>query len=66
MSAVLDCALEHKAWSTQVARAAIAGFQLWRTDPDDGVQRYFIGRWDLVRALADTDEVEQFLQRAGA
>lgn len=58
--------LDAKSWATLVARAALKGWQLWRTDPDDGVQRYFIARWGLVRALADVDQVEQFLEQAGA
>lgn len=59
-------ALDAKLWSTLVARAALRGWQLWRTDPDDGVQRYFAGRWGLVRTLADVEQVEQFLEQAGA
>lgn len=54
-----------KAWATLVARAALRGWQLWRTDPDDGTQRYFAGRWGLVRVLADTAEVERFLEAVG-
>ena len=66
MSASVEDVLERKAWSSQVARAARAGYQLWRSDPDDGVQRFFVARWDLVRALANVDDVERFLQQAGA
>lgn len=55
-----------KSWSTLVARAALKGWQLWRTDPDDGTQRYFAGRWGMVRVLADLAEVERFLEQAGA
>jgi hypothetical protein len=57
---------ERKSWATLAARAALAGWQLWRTDPGDGAQRFFAGRWGLVRTLADLDEVERFLEHVGA
>jgi hypothetical protein len=59
-------ALARKAWSTLVARAAISGWQLWRSDPADGVQRFFAGRFGTVIVLADTDEVGRFLDRCAA
>ena len=59
-------ALARKEWSTLVARAAISGWQLWRSDPADGVQRYFAGRFGMVIALADVDEIERFLNRCPA
>lgn len=52
-----------KAFSDLAARAALAGWQLWRSDADDGPQRYFCGRWGQVRVLGDLVEVEQFLQQ---
>ena len=64
--ATIERALDAKTWTTLVARAALAGYQLWRSDPDDGVQRFFVARWGMVQALADTDEVERFLQKVGA
>jgi glutaredoxin-related protein len=66
MSVHPDLDTERKAWSTLVARAALKGWQLWRTDPDDGVQRYFLGRWGLVRAISDTDELHAVLDQTGA
>lgn len=54
-----------KSWSTLVARAALKGWMLWRTDPDDGAQRYFAGRWGQVCVFGDVDEVERFLDKAG-
>lgn len=58
--------IELKAWSTLVARAALKGFQLWRTDAADGPTRYFLGRWGHVRAMADAEEVERVLEQVGA
>ena len=55
-----------KAWATLQARAALAGWQLWRSDAADGPQRFFAGRWGMVRVLGDLDEVERFLEKVGA
>lgn len=55
-----------KTWTTLVAKAALKGFQLWRTDAADGPTRYFLARWGRVRAMADTDEVERILDVVGA
>ncbi len=66
MSAVIDLDAARKGWTTLAAKAALAGYQLWRSDAADGVQRYFIAKFGLVRVLADADEVERFLERAGA
>lgn len=66
MSEHIDLDADRKAWTTLVARAALKGWQLWRTDPDDGGQRYFLGRWGLVRAIADTDELRAVLDQIGA
>lgn len=57
--------VDPKTWSTLVARAALKGYQLWRTDADDGVQRFVVGRWGMVRILADVDEVQRFLTQVG-
>lgn len=62
---VIDLDAERKSWTTLVARCALRGWQLWRTDPDDGEQRYFAGRWGMVRVLANRNEVEQFIEQAG-
>lgn len=62
MTAVItDLDAASKAWSTMAARACLKGYQLWRTDPDDGVQRFMIARWGMVHALASIDEVEAWL-----
>jgi hypothetical protein len=58
--------IELKAWSTLVARAALKGFQLWRSDAADGPTRYFLARWGRVRAMADVEEVERILEVVGA
>lgn len=39
-AAQLRIACDRKAWATLVARAALRGYQLWRTDAADGVVRY--------------------------
>lgn len=62
--AVLEA--EPKAFATLAARAALRGWQLWRTDSADGPQRYFAGRWGRLRALADLEEAERFLDLIGA
>lgn len=56
-------ALDRKSWATLTARAALAGWQLWRSDAADGPQRFFAGRWGMVNVMADTAEVERFLDR---
>ena len=58
--------VERKHWATLVARATLRGWQLWRTDPADGVQRFFAGRWGVVYALGDVEGVERFLEQVGA
>lgn len=64
MSAAIDDGrrvADGKFWSTLVAKACLRGFQLWRTDPADGEQRFFARRWGIVRVLADVAEVEAWL-----
>jgi hypothetical protein len=56
---------DSKSWTTLVARCALKGYQLWRTDPDDGVQRFMVARWGMVKVLADLAEVERFLEQVG-
>ena len=53
--------LSQKSWSTLLARAALRGYQLWRTDPDDGVQRFFAGRFGVVRAFGSQLDVDLWL-----
>lgn len=60
-AATLERALPLKRWSTCVARAALQGYQLWRTDPDDGEQRFFVGRYGIVRGFSHLDEVAAWL-----
>ncbi len=59
-------AVDSKVWAMLLARAAIAGFQLWRTDPADGVPMFFVARWGMVRALSSIEEVERLLCVVGA
>jgi hypothetical protein len=48
------------------ARAALRGWQLWRTTPADGDPRYFATRWGMTRALGSPAEVDAFLCQVGA
>lgn len=59
-------ALDRKAWATLAARAALNGWQLWRTDAGDGPQRFIAARWGMTRVMADVAELEQFLDHVGA
>lgn len=43
------------------AKAALAGWQLWRSDPNDGHQRFFMARLGQVRVLPDLAEVDFWL-----
>lgn len=54
-----------KAFTTLAARAALRGWQLWRSDAADGHRRYFVGRWDVVHVLADLGEIERCIEREG-
>ena len=56
---------EGKAFATLVARFAIAGHTLTRSDPADGAVLYYAGRWGLSRALYDLDTAAQFLTQIG-
>lgn len=56
--------VDRKAWLTLVARAALAGYQLWRTDVADGPQRLFVARFGLVRGV-DRDELDHILEQVG-
>ncbi|MCA0241404.1 MAG: hypothetical protein LCI02_11105 [Proteobacteria bacterium] len=55
-----------KGFHERAARAALAGWQLWRSDADDGHVRFFAARWGQVRVLADLAEVDRFLAQVGA
>lgn len=65
MSAATDFDTERKAWTSLVARCALKGWQLWRSDATDGPQRYFLGKWGHVRAMASAEEVDRVLDQAG-
>ena len=56
---------EGKAFATLVARFALAGHTLTRSNPADGAVLYYAGRWGLSRALHDLDAVAQFLTQIG-
>ncbi len=60
-----DLDADRKTFSHLAAVAALRGYQLWRSDAADGPTRYFAGRWGMVQVLADREEVELFLERAG-
>ena len=64
-AACLDVACDRKAWATLVARAALRGYQLWRSDSSDGEVRYFAGKWGMVKVLASREEVDCWLDQAG-
>lgn len=46
------------------AAAALAGYQIARTDPADGQVKYFAIRWGLVRYLGDISDAEAFVRAA--
>jgi len=54
---------ERKAWATLAARAALRGWQAWRSDAADGPQRFFLGRSGLVRVCADLEELDRILEQ---
>jgi len=56
---------EGKAYATLVARFALAGHTLTRSNPADGAVMYYAGRWGLHRALPDLDAAAQFLRQIG-
>lgn len=49
---------DSKTWSTLAAKAALRGWQLWRSDAADGPQRFFLARSGEVCVFADLCEVE--------
>jgi hypothetical protein len=51
--------------STLRAAAALAGYEIARTDPADGPVRFFASRWGVVRELGDIDQAEQFIRVLG-
>jgi hypothetical protein len=51
--------------STLRAAAALAGYQIARTDPADGPVRYFATRWNIARELGDLGQAEHFIQVLG-
>ena len=53
-----------KRWSDLAALAALHGLQAWRSDAADGPQRFFLGRFGLIRVCADLDELERVIERA--
>ncbi len=59
------------ALSTSIDFAALraclaeAGYTLVRSYRTDGTVGYVVGRWGLLRELADLDEVERFAHQAG-
>ena len=52
-------------FATQRARLALVGHELHRTAADDGLRRYFVSRWSMVRKLRDIDAVADFAKQVG-
>lgn len=50
-----------KSWATLQARAALAGYALYRTAAEDGAVAYFACRWGMVKALGSLEEVDSWL-----
>ena len=50
-----------KAFATMKARFALAGYQLTRTDPDDGPASYHAARYGLVRCLPALCDAQRLL-----
>ena len=53
-------------WATLQAHAALAGWQLTRTDPRDGPPQFFALRWGRMHPLSDLSACEAFLVQVGA
>ena len=53
--------MNQKQFSTLLARAALAGFQLRKCEPDG----FFLHRWNLTKFCKSLAEVEDFLARVG-
>ncbi|KWT64458.1 MULTISPECIES: hypothetical protein [unclassified Variovorax] len=60
---ITEAIVDQKSWTNLVARAALAGHQLYRTAAADGEVQYFCCRWGMVKALGTLDEVVGFLDR---
>ena len=52
-----------KAFSSMVARAALAGVTLSTIDDDHGEMVYIVSRWAMTRELYDLDAVAAYLDR---
>lgn len=51
---------DEKRFDTLRATAAMAGYEVLRTDPADGAVRYLACRWNVVRDLGGLNEAERF------
>ena len=56
--------LRRKAWNTLVARAAMLGGAVWRSDPSDGARRYFVESKGVVKACS-LDRLHSVLSELG-
>jgi hypothetical protein len=68
MSQAPNTAPDHdaKRFNSLRASAALAGFELLRTDPQDGPARYLGVRWGVVRELGTSlDLVDGFVRVMG-
>lgn len=60
----LRAAHDRKRFADVAAKFAMNGWSIWRSDPDDGVVRYFAARYGRVtEPMGDLTEAEQFLAR---
>lgn len=50
--------------STLVARGALAGFVIVRTNADDGRTVWVMSRWAMTRQFDSLDEVERWLDQS--
>jgi hypothetical protein len=59
-------AIDRHRFPDLAAKAALLGWSVWRTDAEDGPQRFFAARWGRVTPpMASMDEVEALLNRLG-
>ncbi|MFY9480107.1 MAG: hypothetical protein WAQ08_20905 [Aquabacterium sp.] len=56
---------QEKRISTLTAAAALAGYQIARTDPTDGPVRFFATRWGTTRDLGALENAERFIRVLG-
>lgn len=55
-----------KTYFTLRAQAALRGYSLSRSHPEDGPTRFYVSRWGLLRELRDLAAVAAFVEQIGA